>query len=170
MASQITSITIVYSTVYSGTDQRKYQIPTSLAFVRGIHRWQVNSLHKWPVTRKMFHLMTSCTITNAVLVLCRHMAPSAASEQIFCLYIWRTADGRHRSNSNPKLYKRRWQVYRYQHNALQLSAWAVTHVPWCMLGSLTRGSLWSRWWVKRCRHFRRMHNPQFSVSDKRPMR
>ena len=24
------------------------------AFVRGIHRWPVNSPHKWPVTRKMF--------------------------------------------------------------------------------------------------------------------
>ena len=26
----------------------------SLAFVRAIHRWPVNSRHKWPVTRKMF--------------------------------------------------------------------------------------------------------------------
>ena len=43
MASQITSLTIVYSTVYSGTDQRKHQIPASLAFVRGIRRWPVNS-------------------------------------------------------------------------------------------------------------------------------
>ena len=38
MASQITSLTIVYSTVYSGAD----------------HRGPVNSPHKWPVTRKMF--------------------------------------------------------------------------------------------------------------------
>ena len=38
MASQITSLTIVYSTVYSGADQRKHQSSTSLAFVRGIHR------------------------------------------------------------------------------------------------------------------------------------
>ena len=54
MASQITSLTIVYSTVYSGTDQRKHQSSASLAFVRGIHRWPVNSPHKGPVTRKMF--------------------------------------------------------------------------------------------------------------------
>ena len=54
MASQITSLTIVYSTVYSDADQRKYQSSTSLAFVRGIHRRPVNSPHKWPVTRKMF--------------------------------------------------------------------------------------------------------------------
>ena len=53
MASQITSLTIVYSTFYSGADQRKHQSSASLAFVRGIHRGPVNSLHKWPVTRKM---------------------------------------------------------------------------------------------------------------------
>ena len=39
IASQITSLTIVYSTVYSGTDQRKFQSSASLAFVRGINRW-----------------------------------------------------------------------------------------------------------------------------------
>ena len=54
MASQITSLTIVCSTVYSSADQRKHQSPASLAFVREIHRWPVNSPHKGPVTRKMF--------------------------------------------------------------------------------------------------------------------
>ena len=54
IASQITSLTIVYSNVYSDGDQRKYQSSASLAFVRGIHRRPVNSPHKWPVTRKMF--------------------------------------------------------------------------------------------------------------------
>ena len=39
MASQITSLTIVYSSVYSGADQRKHRISASLAFVQGIHRW-----------------------------------------------------------------------------------------------------------------------------------
>ena len=53
IASQITSLTIVYSTVYSGADQRKHQSSASLAFVWGIHRWPVNSPHKGPVTRKM---------------------------------------------------------------------------------------------------------------------
>ena len=47
MASQITSLTIVYSTVYSGADQRKHQSSAALAFEQGIHR------HKGPVTRKM---------------------------------------------------------------------------------------------------------------------
>ena len=54
MAPQFTSLTIVYSTVYPGADQRKHQSSASLAFVMGIHRWPVNSLHKGPVTRKMF--------------------------------------------------------------------------------------------------------------------
>ena len=52
--SQITSLTIVCSTVYSGSDQRKDHSSASLAFVLGIHRWPVNSPHKGPVTRKMF--------------------------------------------------------------------------------------------------------------------
>ena len=56
MASQITGVSMVYSNVCSGADQRKHQSYTSLAFVRGIHRWPVNSPHKGPVTRKMFPL------------------------------------------------------------------------------------------------------------------
>ena len=54
IASQIISRTIVYSTVYSDADERIHQSSASLAFVWGIHRWPVNYLHKWPVTRKMF--------------------------------------------------------------------------------------------------------------------
>ena len=54
MASQITILMIVFPTVYSGADHRKQQSSASMAFVRGIHRWPVNSPHKWPVTRKMF--------------------------------------------------------------------------------------------------------------------
>ena len=54
IASQNTSLPIVNAAVYSGTDERKHQSSASLAFVRGIHRWPVNSPHKWPVTRKMF--------------------------------------------------------------------------------------------------------------------
>ena len=54
MASQITSLAVVYATVYSGADQRKHQSSASLAFVRGIHRRPLNSPHKGPVTRKMF--------------------------------------------------------------------------------------------------------------------
>ena len=53
IASQITSLTMVYSIVYSDADQRKHQSSALLTFVRGIHRGPVNSPHKWPVTRKM---------------------------------------------------------------------------------------------------------------------
>ena len=53
IASQITSPTTVYSTVYSNADQRKHQSFASLAFVRGIHRGPMNSPHRWPVTQKM---------------------------------------------------------------------------------------------------------------------
>ena len=54
IASQITKVTIVYSTLYSDADQRKHQSSASLAFVRRIHRRPVKSPHKWPVMRKMF--------------------------------------------------------------------------------------------------------------------
>ena len=66
MASQITSLTIVYSTNYSGADKKhqKYQSSASLAFVRRIHMWPVNSPHNWPATRKMFLLMTSSRQTT----------------------------------------------------------------------------------------------------------
>ena len=78
IASQITSLTIVYSTVYPDADQRKHQSSASLAFVRVIHRGPVNSPHKWPVTQKMFPfndvIMDSCSqapqefILNSVAV------------------------------------------------------------------------------------------------------
>ena len=59
MASQITSLTIVYSTLYSGADQRKHQSSASLAFVWGIHRdWWIPRT-KSQLRGKYFHLMTS---------------------------------------------------------------------------------------------------------------
>ena len=73
MASQITSLTIVYSTIYSGADQRKHQTSPSLAFVRGIRRGPVNSPHKCPVTRKMFPfddvIMKICE-TSTIFCMC----------------------------------------------------------------------------------------------------
>ena len=67
MMSRITSLTIVYSTVYSGADQRKHQSSASLAFVWGIDRGPVNSSHKWPVMRKMFPFdaVIMCILTKA---------------------------------------------------------------------------------------------------------
>ena len=54
MTCQITSVSIVFSTVCSGADRRKHQSSTSLAIVRGIHRWPVDFPHKGPVKRNMF--------------------------------------------------------------------------------------------------------------------
>ena len=45
----------------------------------------------------------------------------------------------------------------------------VTHVPWCMPGSLTSSFLWSWWRGKHSRHSWRMHNQQLCVSGKRTM-
>ena len=59
MASQITSLTVVYSTVYSDADQRKHQSSTSLAFVQGIHRDRWITRTKGQLRGKCFHLMTS---------------------------------------------------------------------------------------------------------------
>ena len=59
MGSQITSLTVVYSTVYSDADQRKHQSSASLAFVWGIQwdRWIPRT--KGQLRGKYFHLMTS---------------------------------------------------------------------------------------------------------------
>ena len=71
-ASQITSLTIDYLTVYSGADQRKHHSSASLAFVRGIHREPVSSPHKGPITRKMFLfddvIMSPGTITEVIIL------------------------------------------------------------------------------------------------------
>ena len=52
----ISCVSTVCSSGYSGGDQRNHQSSASPAFVRGIHRWPVNSPNKGPVTRKMFPL------------------------------------------------------------------------------------------------------------------
>ena len=61
IASQITSLTIVYSIFYSDADQRKHQSSESLAFVRGIHRGPVNCTNS-QYRGKCFHLMTSSCV------------------------------------------------------------------------------------------------------------
>ena len=74
MASRITCVSVVCSNVCSGAHQRKHQSSSSLAVVRGIHRWLVNSSHKGPVTRKMLPfndiIMFECiTPRNGAMVL-----------------------------------------------------------------------------------------------------
>ena len=83
IASQITTLTIVYSTVYSDADQRKHQSSASLAFEQGIHRGPVNFRHKWPVTRKMFPFddvnMLKQDISKSVLQLLHRYFPQYVS-------------------------------------------------------------------------------------------
>ena len=64
IASQITSLTTIYSDVYSGADQRKHQGSTSLAFVQGIYRGPVNSPHKWPVMQGQLGLILGLRPAN----------------------------------------------------------------------------------------------------------
>ena len=59
MSSQITNLTVVYSTVYSDADQRKHQSSASLAFVCGIHRDRWIPHTKGQLRGKCFRLMTS---------------------------------------------------------------------------------------------------------------
>ena len=64
IASQITSLTVVYSTVYSDADQGKHQSSASLSFVWGIHRDRWIPRTKGQLRGKCFHLMTSSCSTQ----------------------------------------------------------------------------------------------------------
>ena len=68
MASQITSLTVVYSTAYSDADQRKHQSSASLAFVWGIHRDRWIPRTKGQLRGKCFHLMTSSSNLGLTLI------------------------------------------------------------------------------------------------------
>ena len=91
IASQITSLTIIYSTVHSGADQRKHQSSASLAFVRGIHRrWPVNSPHKGPVTRKMFPFDDVIMFTRDLCPYCpwTYSCISSAGKSMLFSWVW----------------------------------------------------------------------------------
>ena len=115
IASQITSLTIVYSTVYSDADQRKHQSSTSLAFVRGIHWGPVNSPHKWPVTRKMFPfddvimfmLVTAVCIFYGIYFNMGYIVSSTAPSNPSCKSCW------YCHNSNFRLPQALWQTANY---------------------------------------------------------
>ena len=80
MASQTTSISIVYSTICWDADQRKHQNSALLAFFfRGLHWWLVNSTHKELVIWKSFHLMMSSWSTVPIVWYHLH----------YCNHIWR---------------------------------------------------------------------------------
>ena len=87
IASQMTGISIVSSTLCSGADRRKHQNSASLAFARGIHRWPADSSHKGPATRKMFPfdgvIMVISTANNSCVY-----STCASDEEIFrCIEI-----------------------------------------------------------------------------------
>ena len=67
MASQITSLTIVYSTVYSGADKKSKLRVTGLC--GGIHRWPVNSPRKGPVTLKMFPFDDAIMVNRKIVII-----------------------------------------------------------------------------------------------------
>ena len=91
MASQINGLSIGYSVVCSGADQRKHQSSASLAFVRGIHRWPVNSPHKGPATPKMFPFDDVImfffqeafeTLQTQGLVICHRVRPVSSYDDV----------------------------------------------------------------------------------------
>ena len=97
MASQITSLTIVYSTVYSRRRSKKTsKLHITGLCVRGIHRSPGNSPHKWPATRKMLPLDDVTMETkhlrgirqradNARKLPCSHISPLKLQFVSLCL-------------------------------------------------------------------------------------
>ena len=149
MASQITSLAVVYSTVYSDADQRKHQSSASLAFVWGIHRDRWIPRTKCQLRGKCFHLMTSSWNNH------NHM-----NYEILLIHA--------------SAWKAGWAELMYQSTHGPLTRYAklpvahapgmpgtfsptprvsdpdmhrgtcMTLVPWCMPGWLTSGFVWGR--------------------------
>ena len=98
-SDSVTSLTIVFSTVYSDADQLKHQSSASLAFVWGIHRVPVNSSHKCPVTRKMFPFDDVIMAHGALIVYHKQWlipvfdpikcVPSASSLMVLIAEMWK---------------------------------------------------------------------------------
>ena len=87
MTSQTTNVSIVYSTVCSGADQTKHQSSASLAFVRGIHRWPMNSTHKGPIRWKMFPFDDVIMLYHKMLIgVFSHHLPRLNNKKT---YMWR---------------------------------------------------------------------------------
>ena len=113
MASQITSLTIVYSTVYSGADERKHQRSASLALVWGIR--PVNSPHKWPVSRKMFPFDDVIMYREECIIVgkgCHNLSglvgaitlfPGRSSDTHYVLYCYSLSGENHSQNTSHDL-------------------------------------------------------------------
>ena len=125
VASQITSLMIVYTTVYSDADQSKHQSSASLAFVWGIHRGPVNSPHKWPVTRKMFSF-------DDVIMLPRHGSPRT-SLQHPCKWKLPSLSGKRLSNVLPLINQKSIADSSSSLGGtfpIRWSIWEIGHVIW----------------------------------------
>ena len=84
IASQITSLSVVYSIVYSDADQRKHQSSASLAFVWGIHRDRWIPRAKGQLRGKCFHLMTSSCYAQKYTWAERR----TYNKEIWCIMSW----------------------------------------------------------------------------------
>ena len=79
---------MVCSTACSCAHQRKHQRSASLAFVREIHQWPVDCLHKGPITRKCFHLVTSSWPFSWVISAMQGAANTSITRQAVCWYVF----------------------------------------------------------------------------------
>ena len=145
----------LHSRVFRRRSKKTSRNSASLAFMRGIHRWPVNSPHKGPVTLKMFPFDGVIMIINTFWCYSRNI-PGRLGQ-----------------------YQARYVKLRVAHAPGMLGMFSppprvrdpdmhhgtcVTHVSWCMPGSLINGLLRSRWRGKRSRHSRRMRNSDFYLS------
>ena len=145
MASQITSLTNVYSNFYSGADQRKHQSSASLAFVWGKHRWPVISPHKWPVTRKLF-LIDGVIMTNLY------------STSRFGMYMNISI-----SSDQKKIWSGHWNFWKKKDNSTEHHSgvrWSIGVVSFCNLSKhLTEETLLQILWLYKHRPPQHCHCP-----------
>ena len=98
-ASQITSVSIVYSTVSSGVDQGKHQSSALQAFVRGIDRWPVNSPTKGQLRGKCFHCLTPKQNISVCVHICNESVFNMIRSQLFAY----TEHGNSQGNDSHKI-------------------------------------------------------------------
>ena len=96
---------IVYPTVCSGVNQRKPQSPVPLAFVRGIHRWPVNSPHNVimgamasPIAGASFVYPTVCSGVNQ-----RKPQSSVPLAVVMGIHRW-PVNSPHKGPATPKMF------------------------------------------------------------------
>ena len=123
MASQITSFTNDYSSVYSGADQRKHQSSASLAFVRGIHQ-----LHEW-LLKLLFRCRSKKTSKLCVTGLCEGNSPvigefpSQRASNAENVSIW----WRHQEHTISQV---QWMVWCMSNHAYSISCQILIHNPY----------------------------------------